>query len=58
VGVLSTGVPRNRNGALQPMYAELQVLSPLVPTREIYFLRYCKQHAEGVWAVVMSAVSP
>jgi homeobox-leucine zipper protein len=24
----------------------------LVPTREIYFLRYCKQHAEGVWAVV------
>jgi homeobox-leucine zipper protein len=28
------------------------VLSPLVPTREIYFLRYCKQHAEGVWAVV------
>jgi homeobox-leucine zipper protein len=37
---------------LQLMYAELQVLSPVVPTREIYFLRYCKQHAEGIWAVV------
>lgn len=34
------------------MYAELQLLSPLVPTREIYFLRFCKQHGEGVWAVV------
>ncbi len=52
VDVLSTGVAGNRNGALQLMYAELQVLSPLVPTRELYFLRYCKQHAEGVWAVV------
>ncbi len=52
VEVLSTGVNGNRNGALQLMYSELQVLSPLVPTRELYFLRYCKQHAEGVWAVV------
>ncbi|KAJ7525418.1 hypothetical protein O6H91_17G050200 [Diphasiastrum complanatum] len=50
--VLSTGVVGNRNGSLQLMYAELQLLSPLVPTRELYFLRYCKQHAEGLWAVV------
>lgn len=34
------------------MHAELQVLSPLVPVREVTFLRFCKQHAEGVWAVV------
>jgi len=34
------------------MQAELQVLSPLVPVREVSFLRFCKQHAEGVWAVV------
>ena len=34
------------------MHAELQVLSPLVPVREVNFLRFCKQHAEGVWAVV------
>lgn len=34
------------------MHAELQVLSPLVPIREVLFLRFCKQHAEGLWAVV------
>ncbi|KAJ7560967.1 hypothetical protein O6H91_03G007900 [Diphasiastrum complanatum] len=35
------------------IYSELQVLShPLIPTREFYFLRYCKQHVEGMWAVV------
>ena len=35
------------------MYAELQALSPLVPTREAHFLRYCQQNAEeGTWAIV------
>jgi homeobox-leucine zipper protein len=38
------------------MYAELQILSPLVPTREIYFLCYCKQHTEGIWAMVEVSV--
>ncbi|KAB2610618.1 homeobox-leucine zipper protein PROTODERMAL FACTOR 2-like [Pyrus ussuriensis x Pyrus communis] len=50
--VLSTGVAGNYNGALQVMTAEFQVPSPLVPTRESYYLRYCKQHADGTWAVV------
>ncbi|XP_078428635.1 homeobox-leucine zipper protein ROC2-like [Wolffia australiana] len=50
--VLSTGVAGNYNGALQVMTAEFQMPSPLVPTREVYFLRYCKQPADGVWAVV------
>ncbi|OMO75503.1 hypothetical protein CCACVL1_16147 [Corchorus capsularis] len=50
--VLSTGVAGNYNGALQVMTAEFQVPSPLVPTRESYYVRYCKQHAEGTWAVV------
>ncbi|KAF8409524.1 hypothetical protein HHK36_005601 [Tetracentron sinense] len=50
--VLSTGVAGNYNGALQVMTAEFQVPSPLVPTRESYFVRYCKQHADGSWAVV------
>lgn len=50
--VISSGMGGSRNGALQLMYAELQVLSPLVPVREVNFLRFCKQHAEGVWAVV------
>lgn len=34
------------------MTAEFQVPSPLVPTRENYFVRYCKQHPDGTWAVV------
>ncbi|XP_022757220.1 homeobox-leucine zipper protein ANTHOCYANINLESS 2-like isoform X2 [Durio zibethinus] len=51
-GVISSGMGGTRNGALQLMHAELQVLSPLVPVREANFLRFCKQHAEGVWAVV------
>ncbi|KAK3194238.1 hypothetical protein Dsin_025548 [Dipteronia sinensis] len=38
------------------MHAELQVLSPLVPVREVNFLRFCKQHAEGVWVVVNVSV--
>ncbi|XP_060188480.1 homeobox-leucine zipper protein MERISTEM L1-like [Lycium barbarum] len=50
--VLSTGVAGNYNGALQVMTAEFQVPSPLVPTRENYFVRYCKHHTDGTWAVV------
>ncbi|GMH12050.1 hypothetical protein Nepgr_013891 [Nepenthes gracilis] len=50
--VLSTGVAGNYNGALQVMTAEFQVPSPLVPTRESYFVRYCKLHADRTWAVV------
>jgi len=35
------------------MYAEFEVLSPLVSTRETHFLRYCQQNAEeGTWAIV------
>lgn len=52
IEVLSTGVAGNCNGALQVMTAEFQVPSPLVPTRESYFVRYCKQQADGTWAVV------
>lgn len=52
VQVLSPGVPGHRNGSLQLMYAELQALSPLLPTREVYFLRYCQKRMEGFWVVV------
>ncbi|KAG7033934.1 Homeobox-leucine zipper protein PROTODERMAL FACTOR 2, partial [Cucurbita argyrosperma subsp. argyrosperma] len=51
VEVLSPGLPGNFNGALYLMSAEFQVPSPLVPTRENYFVRYCKQQGDGVWAV-------
>ncbi|XP_042477229.1 homeobox-leucine zipper protein ROC2-like isoform X2 [Macadamia integrifolia] len=50
--VLSTGVAGNYNGALQVMTAEFQVPSPVVPSRESYFVRYCKHHPDGTWAVV------
>ncbi|CAN6276634.1 unnamed protein product [Urochloa humidicola] len=50
---ISAGVVAgSRDGALLLMQAELQVLSPLVPRREVTFLRFCNQLAEGVWAVV------
>ncbi|CAM8925095.1 unnamed protein product [Rhodiola kirilowii] len=52
IEVISSGMGGTRNGSLQLMHAELQVLSPLVPVREVNFLRFCKQHAEGIWAVV------
>ncbi|CAL9102884.1 unnamed protein product [Musa acuminata var. zebrina] len=50
--VISSGLGGTNNGALQLMHAELQVLSPLVPVREVRFLRFCKQLTEGAWAIV------
>ncbi|XP_014508329.1 homeobox-leucine zipper protein HDG11 isoform X2 [Vigna radiata var. radiata] len=49
IQVISSGM---MGGSLQLMYAELQVLSPLVSSREFYFLRYCQQIEKGTWAVV------
>ncbi|KAL3618671.1 Homeobox-leucine zipper protein hdg1 [Castilleja foliolosa] len=50
--VICSGMGGSRNGSLHLMNATLQVLSPLVPVRNVNFLRFCKQHADGVWAVV------
>ncbi|XP_027180224.1 homeobox-leucine zipper protein HDG5 isoform X2 [Coffea eugenioides] len=51
--VVTSGISGQASGSLQLMYAELQVPSPLVPTRESHFLRYCHQNAEeGTWAIV------
>ncbi|KAL2558592.1 Homeobox-leucine zipper protein ANTHOCYANINLESS 2 [Forsythia ovata] len=52
IDVISTGMGGNKNGALQLMHAEFQVLSPLVPVRQVKFIRFCKQHAKGIWVVV------
>lgn len=49
---VADGLTGSLNGALLRMYAELQVLSALVPTREVYFQRFCMQSDDGVWAVV------
>ncbi|CAN6584743.1 unnamed protein product [Malus baccata var. baccata] len=51
IEVISPGM-LGGHGSLQLMYNELQVLSPLVPTREFYFLRYCQQIEQGLWAIV------
>ncbi|KAE8704716.1 Homeobox-leucine zipper family protein [Hibiscus syriacus] len=37
---------------LSPMDAEFHVLSPLAPARRQRFIRFCKQHSEGVWIMV------
>ncbi|GMN37203.1 hypothetical protein TIFTF001_006612 [Ficus carica] len=42
----------NNNGAVQLMFAELQMLTPMVPTREVYFVRFCKQLNAEQWAIV------
>ncbi|XP_052178676.1 homeobox-leucine zipper protein MERISTEM L1-like [Diospyros lotus] len=52
LGVLSTGENGSLDGALKVMMAEFHVPSPLVQTRESYFLRYCKQLSSDTWAVV------
>ncbi|KAG1365343.1 putative Homeobox-leucine zipper protein ROC2 [Cocos nucifera] len=50
----NTGAAYGSSSALSlgQMSAEFQVPSPLVPTRESLFARYCKQHTDGTWAVV------
>ncbi|XP_076944729.1 homeobox-leucine zipper protein HDG1-like [Bidens hawaiensis] len=50
--VITCGTGDGRNGVVQLMQAEIQLVSPLVPPRQVRFLRFCRQHAEGVWAVV------
>ncbi|XP_009587298.1 homeobox-leucine zipper protein HDG11-like [Nicotiana tomentosiformis] len=50
--VISSGVMGSRTSTLQLMYEELQVLSPLVPTRQLYFLRFCQQIEQSSWAIV------
>lgn len=52
IDVIFGGMGGSRNGALQQMHAEFQALSHLVPVRQMKFLRFCKQHGEGLWAVV------
>ncbi|KAK4375796.1 hypothetical protein RND71_006473 [Anisodus tanguticus] len=50
--VISCGVMGSRSSTLQLMQEELQVLSPLVPTRQLYLLRFCQQIDPVSWAIV------
>ncbi|KAF5726875.1 homeobox-leucine zipper protein GLABRA 2 [Tripterygium wilfordii] len=52
VDLISNGEGGTKNGAVQLMFAELQMLTPTVPTREVYFVRYCKQLSSEQWAIV------
>ncbi|XP_043718981.1 homeobox-leucine zipper protein ROC8-like [Telopea speciosissima] len=51
IEVLTFGIGGSRSSSLQLMYTEMQVLSPLIPTRESYFLRYCQPIDQGFWAI-------
>ncbi|KAH0660943.1 hypothetical protein KY289_029691 [Solanum tuberosum] len=50
--VISTGIGGNKSGSLLLIKTDLQIISDLVSVREVQFLRFCKKHAEGVWAFV------
>lgn len=52
IEVISSGMLGSHSGTLQLMYGELQVLSALVPTRKLYFLRFVQQIEAGSWAIV------
>ncbi|CAN6936911.1 unnamed protein product [Brassica oleracea] len=53
LAVVSSGMGGGTHeGALHLMYEEMEVLSPLVATREFCELRYCQQIEQGSWIVV------
>ncbi|KAJ6369464.1 hypothetical protein OIU76_027817 [Salix suchowensis] len=51
IQVLQAGTEGNRHGSLQMMYEQMHILSPMVPTREFYFLRLCQQLEPGQWVI-------
>ncbi|KAL0354665.1 UNVERIFIED_CONTAM: Homeobox-leucine zipper protein GLABRA 2 [Sesamum radiatum] len=52
VDVICNGEGANRDGAVHLMFAEVQMLTPMVASRELYFVRYCKQLSANQWAIV------
>ncbi|PKI53430.1 hypothetical protein CRG98_026120 [Punica granatum] len=51
IEVISSPMLTSHNGSLQLMYEELQLLSPVLPAREYFILRYCQQIKQGLWAI-------
>ncbi|KAL1224062.1 Homeobox-leucine zipper protein HDG12 [Cardamine amara subsp. amara] len=51
LAVISSGLRGSHGDALHLMLEELQVLSPLVATREFCVLKYCQQIEHGTWAI-------
>uniref|UniRef100_M1C946 HD domain class transcription factor n=1 Tax=Solanum tuberosum TaxID=4113 RepID=M1C946_SOLTU len=50
--VIFTSIGGNKSGSLLLIKTELQIISDLVSVREVQYLRFCKKHAEGVWAII------
>ncbi|XP_010521515.1 PREDICTED: homeobox-leucine zipper protein GLABRA 2 [Tarenaya hassleriana] len=44
--------PNGINGAIQLMFGEIQMLTPVVASREVYFVRACRQLSPDKWAIV------
>ncbi|KAK8622875.1 hypothetical protein V6N13_117774 [Hibiscus sabdariffa] len=51
-GVILGSADGSYNGVLQVMTAEFHQSTPLIPSRQSYFARYCKMITPGTWAVV------
>ncbi|CAA3030029.1 homeobox-leucine zipper PROTODERMAL FACTOR 2-like [Olea europaea subsp. europaea] len=51
LGVILKGQQENPDGVLQVMVAEFHFPSPLVPSREMYFARCCRQLDFDTWIV-------
>ncbi|MED6212075.1 hypothetical protein PIB30_079766 [Stylosanthes scabra] len=49
--VLKKGTEGNQHGALQLIYEEMHLLSPLLPPREFFLLRFCQQLESNVWFI-------
>ncbi|KAI5336356.1 hypothetical protein L3X38_015623 [Prunus dulcis] len=52
IQVLESGMVGNQSGRLQLMYEQMHILSPLVLSRDFYFLRHCQQIEIGTWVIV------
>ncbi|KAL7099970.1 hypothetical protein ACP275_09G119800 [Erythranthe tilingii] len=52
VDVICNGEGENGDGAIYLMFAEIQMLTPMVATREMYFFRHCKKVSTNQWAIV------
>ncbi|OQU87590.1 hypothetical protein SORBI_3003G303500 [Sorghum bicolor] len=50
--VIRAGESDHLDGIMQLMSAEIQTLTPLIPTRELHFLRHCKKLGAQKWAIV------
>ncbi|KAM0832724.1 hypothetical protein ACQ4PT_064718 [Festuca glaucescens] len=50
VEVLVNGI-NGRSESLILMYEELHIMTPVLPTRGLSFLRYCRQIDQGLWAI-------